>query len=68
MADLIRWENDLIASMMNVRYALDAFEAPREVDYRIIRQAAEAFIVRAEEIRKQQIKEEEEYVRERDQE
>lgn len=59
---LLRLEDQVLAAMMNVRYALDAWEKPKAVDLSIIRKTSAAFAELAEKVRAEQEKQEaEEY-------
>lgn len=61
---LLRLESNILAAMMNVRYALGGFEAPAERDLTTIRNMAGTFVDLATVIHQRQVKEEEEYQRE----
>lgn len=56
---LVRFEDEILTALMNVRYALDSFGADRidTENFVVIRGSAEEFIALAEKIQKQQDKE-----------
>lgn len=60
---LIRWENDALSAMMEIRWALDRQEDPKERHIRILRTSVEHLIEEAGKVRAQQVKDEEEYQR-----
>lgn len=54
---LLRWENEALAAMMEIRWTLNNWEDPKERHIRILRTSVEHLIEQAGKIRAQQIKE-----------